>query len=428
MSNKKKAIIAIIALAVIATFVIVNLTKSSGKTFNVQTEEAVLGRLVQVVSGSGRIQPKLGVKISANVSAKIIALHVIEGEAVKKDQILVELDRTRYEAAVVQATANLSSAKATSRRQTANLDKSRTEHERFQKLFSQGLASQGELDTYAAAYEIDKANLDASLDQVTQSAAMLDQAKDDLSKTTLHAPIDGVVTQLNKEEGEIALGSQFQEDVIMVVSDLSQMEAVTEIDENDVVNISLGDSARIQVDAFPDTSFIGQVSEISHTANTRGMGTQEEVTNFEVKILVIDDIIKVRPGMSATVDIITDVKKDAIKVPIQAVTVRQKKEIDRWLASKESEGSNDDAKPSSEDTGSDEEDLKEIVFVIDNEMAKVRMVSTGISSDTHIEVLDGIEEGETVVTGSYRVLSKDLEHDANVKVDKKSKRFQSESN
>ncbi len=427
MSNKKKAIIAIAAIAVLAVFVIVNLKKSSGKTFNVQVEKAERGRLVQIVSGSGRIQPKLGVKISANVSAKIITLHVMEGDAVKKNQILVELDRTRYEAAVVQAQANMSSTQAAARRQKANLAKSKTEHERSEKLFKQGLASQGELDSYAAAYEIDKANLDAALDQVTQSSAVLDQARDDLSKTTLNSPIDGVVTQLNKEEGEIALGSQFQEDVIMVVSDLSQMEAVTEIDENDVVNICLGDSARIQVDAFPDTSFIGKVSEIAHTANTRGMGTQEEVTNFEVKILVIDDIIKVRPGMSATVDIITNVKDNALKLPIQSVTVRQKKEIEGWLAEKDSKGTNDDDSAGSyADNG--EDDLEEIVFVIENEMAKARVVKTGISSDTHIEIFSGVEEGETVVTGSYRVLSKDLRHDAKVKIDKKSRRFQSKSN
>ncbi len=426
MSNKKKAIIAIAALVVVAVFVIVNLKKSSGKTFNVQVEEAERGRLVQLVSGSGRIQPKLGVKISANVSAKIITLHVIEGDVVKKGQILVELDRTRYEAAVVQAQASLSSSKASARRQKANLAKSKSEHERSQKLFKRGLASQGELDTYAAAYEIDKANLDASLDQVTQSSAVLDQAQDDLSKTTLNSPIDGVVTQLNKEEGEIALGSQFQEDVIMVVSDLSQMEAVTEIDENDVVNVSLGDSARIQVDAFPDTSFIGKVSEIAHTANTRGMGTQEEVTNFAVKILVLDDIIKVRPGMSATVDIITEVKNNTLKLPIQSVTVRQKKEINQWLRGKDSKETNNDESAES-NADNDGEDFEEIVFVIENEMAKARVVKTGISSDTHIEIFAGIEEGETVVTGTYRVLSKDLRHDAKVKVDKKS-RFQSKSN
>ena len=157
------------------------------------------------------------------------------------------------------------------------------------------------------------------------------------------------------------------------------------------------------------------------------MGTQEEVTNFEVKILVLDDIIKVRPGMSATVDIITNVKDNALKLPIQSVTVRQKKEIEGWLAEKDSKGTNDDDSAGSyADNG--EDDLEEIVFVIENEMAKARVVKTGISSDTHIEIFSGVEEGETVVTGSYRVLSKDLRHDAKVKIDKKSRRFQSKSN
>ncbi|MEE9168812.1 MAG: efflux RND transporter periplasmic adaptor subunit [bacterium] len=426
MSKKKKIIIAVVVFAIVAVLVIVNLQQSSGKTFTVQAEKAELGRLVQIVGGSGRIQPKLAVKISANVSAKITKLHVEEGDAVNDGQVLVELDRTRYEAAAVQANASLSFAKATARRQKATMDRSKSEYDRQLRLFEQGLASQGELDRYKATYEVDKASHDAALDQVTQSEAVLDQAKDDLSKTTLHSPIVGVVTQLNKEEGEIALGSQFQEDVIMVVSDLSNMEAVTEIDENDVVNIALGDSARIRVDAFPDTSFEGRITEIAHTARTRGLGTQEEVTNFDVKITVIDRIGNVRPGMSATVDIITDVKSNALRIPIQAVTVREVKEINRWLRDKEAKTDTTGEATNEGSEDSDEEDLKEIVFVVEEDIAKVRFVKTGISSDTHIEILEGVDEGETVVTGSYRILSKELRHDAEVKVEK-SRTFESKS-
>lgn len=425
MSNKRKIIIALIVVVVLAVLVVVNLRQSGGKTFTVQAEEVDRGRITQIVGGSGKIQPKLAVKISANVSAKIIKLHVEEGDVVSSNRILVELDRTRYEAAEVQAQANSSSARASARRQKANLDKSKTELERFQKLFSQGLASQGEIDTYTAAYEVDKANYEASLDQVTQSEALLDQARDDLSKTTLHAPINGVVTQLNKEEGEIALGSQFQEDVIMVVSDLTRMEAVTEIDENDVVNVALGDSAIIHVDAFPDTTFRGLVSEIAHTARTKGLGTQEEITNFDVKIAIIDKISNVRPGMSATVDIVTDVKPNAIKLPIQAVTVRQMNEINGWLKKEGANGS-DSLSSGKSMVESGQEDLKEIVFVIEDDVAKVRMVETGISSDTHIEIVSGVDAGEKVVTGSYRVLSKELRHGAKVKV-QESRRFQSEN-
>jgi HlyD family secretion protein len=424
MSNKKKAIIAGIVVLVLIVVIIANLQKGSGKTFKVQVSEAKRGRIVHMVSGTGRIQPKLAVNISANVSARIIRLHVDEGDTVRKGQVLVELDRTRYEAAVVQAKASLSSARANARMQKANLDKAKVDYERVQKLFDQGLASQGELDNVRAQYEVAKANYEAALDQVTRAEAILEQAKDDLEKTIIRSPIDGVVTRLNKEEGEIALGSQFQEDVIMVVSDLSNLEAVCEIDETDVVNVSVGDSSIIRIDAFPDTSFVGRVSEIAHTARTRGLGTQEEVTNFEVRISVLDEIKDVRPGMSATVDIITDVKDDALKVPIQAVTVREEKVIRKALAkrkkSKRAEETGDSAGAVQEEPAAGNgNELREVVFVVKDDKVELRPVKTGIIGETEIEILSGVEEGEKVVTGSYRVLSKDLYDGARVKVEKK---------
>ena len=427
MSNVKKIIIAAGVLLFLAVLIVVNLKKSSGKTFKVTVEEVKRGKLVHIVSGTGKIQPKLAVNISANVSARIIKLHVDEGDTVHKGDVLVELDRTRYEAAVVQARASLSSARAAARRQKANLDKAKADYERTKQLFDKGLTSQGELDNARAQYEVAKANYEAALDQVTQAQAYLDQAKDDLAKTIIRSPIDGVVTQLNKEEGEIALGSQFQEDVIMVVSDLSNIEAVCEIDETDVVNVAIGDSARIRLDAIPDTVFTGRVSEIAHTARTRGMGTQEEITNFEVRVGVQDRIPNVRPGMSATVDIITDVKKDALKVPIQAVTVREKKEVLRALSGKSGEGAkkanSQDTTANETETATGEDELQEVVFVVKGDRVELRPVKTGIVGETDIEILSGLKEGEKVVTGSYRVLSKELYHGARVKIER-TKRFQ----
>jgi len=429
MSKRTKIIIGICAAIILVAFVIVNLKQSSGKTFSVQVEKVGKGKLIHMVSGTGKIQPEVAVRISANVSARIIGLHAIEGERVKKGKVLVELDRTRYEASVVQARASLSSSQANARQQQASMEQALSEYNRTKKLFDQRLSSQGELENSQTLYEVSKARFEASQDQVSQSEAFLAQARDDLSKTTISSPIDGVVTKLNKEEGEIALGSQFQEDVIMVVSDLSNMEAVVEIDENDVVNISIGDSAKISVDAFPDTVLWGIVSEIAHSAKSKGLGTQEEVINFEVKVAVLDRIESVRPGMSSNVDIITDVRNDVLNIPIQAVTVRTKGDISRSKQPKnrrrrnvESDSSDNTNKDISDKV--DEEDFQEVVFVVEDKVAKLRPIKTGITGDADIEILDGLEEGETVVTGSYRILSKDLRHDSNVKI-QKARRFQS---
>ncbi len=404
MSKRKKIIIAVVAVLFLAALVIVNIRQSSGKTFSVQAEKVKRGKLVRLVSGTGKIQPELAVRISANVSARIIKLHAIEGDHVPKGQVLVGLDRTRYEASVVQAKASLSSNQAVSRQQQASMEQATSQYNRMNKLYDQGLASQGDLENSQTQFEVAKARYEASKDQVIQSEAYLEQAKDDLSKTTISSPIDGVITKLNKEEGEIALGSQFQEDVIMIVSDLSGMEAVVEMDENDVVNISIGDSAKIRVDAFPDTVFMGKVSEIAHSAKTKGLGTQEEVINFEVKVAILDDIKNVRPGMSANVDIVADTREQVLKIPIQAVAVRTKSEITRALESPDGRrprrGSNssdaDSVEADSEEN--DEEDLQEIVFVVENKVAKIRPIKTGIIGETDIESMEGLKEGETVVT------------------------------
>ncbi|MFQ5753167.1 MAG: efflux RND transporter periplasmic adaptor subunit, partial [bacterium] len=213
------------ALLIIAVFVIVNLKKARGDVIEVQTTKVKKGDITQLVSGSGKIQPEKEVKISAYVSAEIKKLPVIEGDEVKAGQLLVELDRTRYEAALERTKSNLKSARA-------NLKKAKSELKRAHDLFSKSLYSQAELETAEANYELAES-------QVEMEEANLKQVQDDLSKTRLTSPLNGTVAKLNKEEGEIALGSQFQADVIMTVADLTRMEMVAEIDENDVVLVSL---------------------------------------------------------------------------------------------------------------------------------------------------------------------------------------------
>ncbi|MFQ5636593.1 MAG: efflux RND transporter periplasmic adaptor subunit [bacterium] len=429
MSKKTKIVIFSVALVVIAGFVFINLNKARGKVIEVQTTKVKQGDITQLVSGSGKIQPEKEVKISAFVSAEITNLPVKEGDRVAKGQLLVELDRTRYEAAYERAQSNLKSAKA-------NLKKAKSELTRANGLFDKQLFSQAELEAAEANFELAESQVDLSI-------ANVKQANDDLTKTRLISPIDGTVSQLNKEAGEIALGSQFQADVIMTVADLTRMEMVAEIDENDVVLVSLGDAADIEVDAITDVQFHGYVSEIAHTATTRGRGTQEEVTNFNVKILITDNVTDLRPGMSATVDIRTETREDVLYVPIQAITMRAPSDTTSetgkfnkktWRRKKGSTrdanaelfsgGSQNGATDKPEKAAATDRDkLVQVVFVTKDGVANMMPVDTGISSEKNVEIVAGVEEGDEIVTGSFRVLSKTLKDKSKIKINNKTKRF-----
>ncbi len=409
--TKKKLFIIIGVVVVIAVFIIMNIKKGRGGEISVQLEKVKRGNITQVVSASGKIQPEKKVKISANVSAEITGIYVKEGDMVEKGQLLVELDRTKYKAAVERAKSNKKAGQA-------SLKKAENDFQRANDLFNQKLSSKAELENA-------EANLKLAESQLEQANAGLEQAKDDLEKTRLFSPFNGTVTIINKEVGEIALGSMFQADVILEVADLSRMEVLAEIDENDIPLVEIGDTTDIEIDAIPDTTFIGVVSEMALAGNTRGRGTQEEITNFEVKIAVVDKIKKLRPGMSSTVDIRTESRRNILQVPIQSITVRTPKEIatanDEKKSSKDTVEvkTNESAEKSSKSGEKDE--MVEVVFVVKDGAAKIVPVETGISSDTDIEIKKGLEEGQQIVTGSYRVLTKTLKDGSSVKVAKKAK-------
>lgn len=414
MTRKKKIVIGSLIPVVIAIIVIANLKRGTGEEIKVQVEKAERDRIVQMVSATGKIRPITEVNISANVSAKIMELGVEEGDMVEKGQFLVQLDKTKYQAAVDQAEANMRSALANAKLSKANLEVTRSELKRFKLLYAKQFKSKADFESMKARLEVNEAQYEAALEAVSRAKAVLDEAKDALSKTRLYSPMSGTVSKLNKEVGEIALGSQFQEDIIMKIADLSRMKAVVEVDENDVVDVSLGDTAFIKVDAFPDTTFMGIVSKIANTATTRGFGTQEEVTNFEVEISMESFSPRLRPGMSASVDIQTEVKKDVVVVPIQCVTVREPRKLIR------KEGLEEENRPAEGDKSGDKEDeLVEVVFVVNGNVAEMRRVKTGISSKTHIEIVEGLKEGEVVVSGSYKALSKELKDGSKVKIEKK---------
>jgi len=400
---KKKIIIGIAALAVIA-IIVVNVTKKEKGTA-VDVEKISRGTIMQKITGSGQIQPEVQVKVSARVAGKILKLHAEEGDQVKRGQLLVELDQEQYRAALERTKSTLLSMKANEKKLKSDLLRSK-------ELREKGLMSEAEYEAVQASYEAAESN-------TQQAEASVNEALDALEKTRLHADMDGTVSLLNKEEGEIALGAQFQEDVIMIVADLNKMEAVIEIDENDVVNVSLGDTSDIEIDAFADTLFKGVVTQIANSATVRGLGTQEQVTNFEVKVALLDYNEKFRPGMSTTVDIITETRDDVIKVPIQAVTVRPKEKLKKEPGVEEQaeeSGGGEETAP-----GDKKPEMTEVVFLVDGNKAVSKEVKLDISDDTHYAVLTGVEDGDEVITGPFRVLSRTLEDGDLIEYEKKEK-------
>ncbi len=376
----KKILVVAGVVIILAALVAVNiLRKEKGK--EVSAEKITFGTVQQKVTGSGQIKPAIEVKVSAQVAGKIVKLTVKEGDQVRKGMLLVALDPTQYLASVDRNKSSLMAAKA-------NEKKAHSDLVRAQELFKKNLIS-------AAEYEATQASSEAAISNRMQAEAALKEAEDALAKTKLYATMDGVVTRLNKEIGEMAIGAQFQEDVIMVVSDLSVMEAVVEIDENDVINVHIGDSARVELDAFADTSFAGQVTEIANSAITKGLGTQEQVTNFEVTVTLDQPDKRFRPGMSTTVDIMTKRLEHVLRLPIQAVTVRSPEALKK-------------GKKSAAESGESDSKMQEVVFVIEEDRAQAKPVKLGISDDTHYAVLSGLNDGDQVITGPFQLLNKTL--------------------
>lgn len=402
-SKKKLIIFSIIGVVVIGLVLVVFLGSKKEPVIAVQVEKVGRKDITQIVTATGKIQPEVQVKISPEVSGEIVQLPVKEGQQVRKGDLLMKIKPDVYVAQRDQSAAGLLQVQAT-------LNRTEPEFKRMESLFKKGLASQSEYDQARASYEISKANY-------AQARAALNQAEENLLKTTILSPMDGTVSQLNSERGERVLGTnQFQGTEVMTIADLSRMEARVDVSENDVVITSVGDTARISVDAFPDKKINAIVYEIANTGATRGLGTQEEVTNFEVKMRVIDRSIQLKPGMSMTADIETERKTDVLAVPIQSVTTRAPKKEE------EPEQSEDGQRGAvvvrnSGPGGRDANKPREVVFLVDEGVAKAVPVKRGISNDAYVEVTDGVSEGAQVVSGSYKAINRELEDGAKVRVE-----------
>jgi HlyD family secretion protein len=395
MKKKKKIIIILGVIAVVAIIVVVNILKSGEKTYQVQAEKVQKSDLTSVVTANGKIVPRTDVQISAYVPAKIMKLPVEEGDKVKTGQLLVQLDATEYKAAVNQAKAQLASAKA-------SLEQAQLVYNRQKELFEKKLSSEEQ-------YDMAKTELDLAKARHQQAEANLDQAQYTLSKTTITSPMEGIVTSLNTEVGEIVMIGTMNNPgtVIMAVSDMSEIEAEVEVDETDIAEVEIGQEAEIEIDAYPDTTFRGKVTEIGHTARISGLGSQDQVTNFLVKVMLLDEVPSIRPGMSASVDITTNHRADVLNVPIQAVVMREEEEDTLTTKEKKEGGAMASVDSVSKKINKkNKKEKKEIegVFVVKEGRAKFVKVSTGIADQQNIELVSGINEDDMVVTGSYKIL------------------------
>ena len=399
MIKKKKFWITMIIICLVIIGGYTKFLKEDDNLF-VTAEKVVKRDVIHKVNASGIIQPEEEVQITSMVSGWITEITVIEGDTVKPGQHLISIDKKQYQAAYDQALSQVKSSKANLKNVTSQL-------ERTKQLFEQKLISKQEIEQIEASYEL-------ALSQVDQANAALLSREDELSKTKLVAPKYGIVTSLTKEEGEMALGGMFNPGVLMTIADLNHMEVLVDVNENDVVTIDVGDTTEIEIDAFPDTLFYGLVSEIAHTAQNLNMGSQQQVTNFKVKIKILKPPHKIRPGMSSTVNIISETIKNTLSIPIQSLVSRPKNFEE--LAEKDKKNDDD-----SESNYSNVKEGIDVVFIlVDNfngketaegeKYAIVKPVDTGLSSENYYAVNTGVDLGDIIVTGRYRVLSKELQH------------------
>lgn len=432
-SRRRRKILIAIGAVVVLWIIGAMINSKREKPIPVTTDKATRRTIVQTVSATGKIQPETEVKISPEVAGEIIELPVDDGMAVKKGDLLVKIKPDSYKALVEQQEASISSAKATNLQQKATMLKAEQDLKRADDMYTKKTISIQEYNAAQAAFDVAKNTFESSLHEIERAQAGSSQAHDQLSKTTIYSPIDGTITVLNSKLGErlVATG-QFAGTEVMRVADLSHMEARVDVNENDVVNVKVGDKASVKIDAYSDRRFHGTVHQIANTGKTTGAGTQEEVTNFEVKIGIDDHDVTLRPALSCTADIETNTVNDVVAVPMQAVTIRtgdsnlspeeiEKKKLktaQRDKADNNAEVVNEKAERQAQKE--EHEKLAKVVFLKKGGKAQVAKVTTGISDDTFMEIKNGIQPGDEVISGSYSAISRKLKDGAKVTYDKES--------
>jgi HlyD family secretion protein len=403
----------------------------------VTTDVAVRKSIIQTVTATGKVQPEVEVKITPEVFGEIISLPYREGASIKKGQEIVKIKPDFYQAQVDQQTAAVAAARAAAVNSQVQLEKAETDLTKYQDLYDRKLISEFDYVTYKTNYDAAKANRASALAQVDEAEGFLKQAKDSLSKTSIYSPMDGTVSSRSSEVGErVQSGAEFPGTEIMRVADLSKMEVRVKVNENDIVNVKVGDAVAISIDAYPDRKFSGYVREIAASADNNGASgsgstaqaqgsVSDEVTNFIVKIRISDKDATLRPGMSATADIKTQTVENAVAIPIQSVTVRAAggmtaEQIAQKKAKELHERSGNDLDVADDkiDAKRDQEKLLRVVFVRAGDKVRMQTVETGIADNTMIEIKSGIKPGDEVVSGTYAAISRLLKDGSKIHIEK----------
>lgn len=421
----KKKLIWILALLIIIIIVIASIVSGNKEELiSVQTEKIVPRNITQIVTATGIVQSETEVKISSEISGELISLPFKEGEEVKKNDLLVKIKQDAYSPQLQEQNASIEVAESNLKYNEVVLKKYKLELDRIKELNQKGLASQSDLDNAQINYDQTLAQINTNSAQINQQKTGMARINYDISKTTIYSPIDGTVTQLNNETGEKVLGTiSNQGSNILIISDLTKMECQVEVGESDVAQVNIGDTAKIEIDAYPDRVFLGYVYEIANTASSTGQGTQDQVVNFIVKVRILNNDVDLRPGMSCTVDIEVEKKANVLAVPIQCVTTRdESKPSGMSMGDGEDEEENENLRRESEEKQLKRIKPKEVIFIVDNKTSKKLEVKTGISDDSYIEVTEGVSEGQEVVKGSFKAINKDLEDGSKVEVDNELKK------
>ena len=406
MKKKTLLIIGVIAIAVIVLLVAGKKAGWFGASGNVKEVEFTKIELIQIVekvSATGKIQPEIEVKLSSEVSGEIIELPIVEGQMVEKGDLLVRINPDIYQSSLQRSRAGLQNVKANYAQAEASLREAKSNYDRNKTLFEKGIISKSEWERIVAAYEVAEASKNAAYYGMQSAAATVTEATDNLARTTIYSPMRGTISKLDVELGERVVGTQQMAGTeILRVANLSNMEVEVDVNENDIVKVSVGDSTIVEVDAYLKREFKGVVTQISNSAIS-GL-TADQVTNFKVKVRILessysdlregkpDNYSPFRPGMTATVDIITRKKNNVVGVPISAIVIK----------------SDTSSTPSASKTPAISNEKFEAVFVKEGNKAKLRVITTGIQDNQNIEVLSGLKVGETVITGPYNTVIKTL--------------------
>ncbi|MDT0689314.1 efflux RND transporter periplasmic adaptor subunit [Salegentibacter sp. F188] len=405
---KKRTIYIIVGVVIVFIVLLIAGKKAGwyGKTGNFKPVEVTQVQpinITETVSATGKIQPEVEVKLSSEVSGEIIELPVVEGQMVEKGDLLVRVNPDIYLSNVQRVEAGLQNMRANYAQAQASLKQATANYERNKQLFEKGVISKSEWDQIVSNYEMAEASKESAFYNMQSSAASVTEARDNLSRTNIYAPMTGTVSKLDAELGERVVGTQQMAGTeIMRVADLSNMEVEVDVNENDIVKVSVGDSTLVEVDAYLGKEFTGLVTEISNSADSQL--TADQVTNFKVKVRILEESYQdlmegkpenfspFRPGMTATVDIITNSKNNVLGVPISAIVIKSD------TTANESEPGNTTAS----------QERFEAVFLKEGDEARLQLVQTGIQDDSQIEITEGLAEGDLVITGPYNTVTKSL--------------------